>query len=598
MPKTDLPSPIPPGGKKRQAKPAKHPELALICTSGYSPETRDTDFIPREGYNYLRNAYQGSRGLSAMGLLRMNVLIVDHNATNLKLLRVQLEAEGHKVLPCCDGVEALAALKREQVDAIISDILMPRMDGYRLCRRLRKERKHGSIPFIVYTSTFTSPGDEKMAIDVGADLLIRKPAPASEITNALAEAMQNVPRRKPRTKTAPEELGLMKEYNTRLVSKLEKKNVDLEAQRESLRKSEQQLLLQATALQNAANAITITDRCGNILWVNPAFTVLTGYVPEEVVGKNPRFLKSGRHGSEFYRKLWQTILSGQSWRGEFTNLRKDGNLFYVEQTITPVCSKPGKITQFVGIMNDVTERKRVENEAMRSREQLRALAARLQAAREEERIRISRKIHDQLGEMLTAFKLGLGWMKEVLESDGRSAGEKELLEKIADLGLLADSTADRARKLCTELRPAVLDDLGLVPAIEWQAREFQGRTNIRCETRMKVEHVVANPDQATAIFRIFQELLTNVARHARASRVRVSFKHIAPNLILQVIDNGRGIEAKHINAPASLGLLGIRERAGLLGGSVEIRGKPGKGTTVSVAVPLAQSTNHFNQRSM
>src|SRR5882724_1083860 len=424
------------------------------------------------------------------------------------------------------------------------------------------------------------------------------PARSSGLVKAWAEAMQELRKRKPRLKSAAKKLKRVKAPNTWLLSKLQKKNAELEAQGESLRKSEQQLLLQATALENAANAITITDRNGDILWVNPAFSILTGYVPEEVVGKNPRFLKSGRHGAAFYRKLWQTILSGRSWRGEFTNVRKDGNLFHGEQTITPVCSEPGKITHFVGIMNDVTERKRIEEEARKSREQLRALAARLQAAREAERIRISREIHDQLGEMLTAFKLGLGWMKGVLENAGSVPEQKEFFEKIAELGLLADNTADRARKLCTELRPAVLDDLGLVPAIEWQAREFKLRTNIRCETKMEVEHVAANPDQATAIFRIFQELLTNVARHARASKVRVSLKHIAPNLVLQVIDNGRGIEAEQINAPNSLGLLGMRERAGLLGGSVDICGKPGRGTTVSVVIPMAQSTNHFNQRSM
>ena len=527
----------------------------------------------------------------------MKILIVDDNSTNLKQLRALLEAEGHKVLSSADGVEALAALERQQVDAIISDILMPRMDGYRLCLEVRQSRKYCSIPFIVYTSTYTSPGDEKMAIDLGADRFIKKPARASEIATALVEAMQNAPKRK-KAKTGPEELGLMREYDMQLISKLERKNVELEAQGETLRKSEQQLLLQATALENAANAITITDRRGDILWVNPAFTLLTGYVPEEVLGKNPRFLKSGRHGPSFYRELWQTILSGHSWRGEFTNARKDGNLFHGEQTITPVCSEPGKITHFVGIMNDVTERKRIEEEARKSREQLRALAARLQAAREEERIRIAREIHDQLGEMLTAFKLGLGWMKAVLENAGSLPEQKEFFEKIAELGLLADNTADRARKLCTELRPAVLDDLGLVPAIEWQAREFKLRTNIRCETKMEVEHVAANPDQAIAIFRILQELLTNVARHAHASSVRVSLKHIVPNLILQVIDNGRGIEAEQINAHDSLGLLGMRERAGLLGGSVEIRGKPGRGTTVSVVIPIAQSTNHFNQPSM
>src|SRR5689334_5257971 len=174
-------------------------------------------------------------------------------------------------------------------------------------------------------------------------------------------------------------------------------------------------------------------------------------------------------------------------------------------------------------MQDITERKRTEEEARQSREQLRALAARLQDAREEERIRISRDIHDHLGEMLTGVKLGLGWIRVVLEREGEELPRAALLEKIAAIGSLANDTAGRVRKLCTELRPAVLDDLGLVPAIEWQAREFQTRTNIRCETQFGVEHVACNPDQATAIFRIFQEILTNVGRHAEASSVEVRF---------------------------------------------------------------------------
>jgi signal transduction histidine kinase len=237
-------------------------------------------------------------------------------------------------------------------------------------------------------------------------------------------------------------------------------------------------------------------------------------------------------------------------------------------------------------INDITARRRTEEEVRESCEQLRALAARLQAAREEERIRISREIHNQLGEMLTGLKLGLGWMRSVLESDSAPTARVQLLENIAAIGSLADGTASRVRKLCTELRPSILDDLGLVAAIEWQTREFQTRTKIRCETRLCVEHVVANADQGTAMFRILQEILTNVARHAQASKVRVSLKYQAQNLSLEVKDNGRGIQSEQLAGRQSLGLLAMRERAAFLGGQFAISGRPGKGTTVTVRIPV------------
>src|SRR5437667_12392664 len=174
---------------------------------------------------------------------------------------------------------------------------------------------------------------------------------------------------------------------------------------------------------------------------------------------------------------------------------------------------------------------RSEGEASNSREQQRALAARLQAAREEERLRISREIHDDLGELLPGFKLGLAWIRDKLKSARQGDVEQELLEKIAAMGSLADSTTHRVRKLCTELRPSILDDLGLVAAIEWQIREFQKRTNIRCEAILEEKQIVATSDQATALFRILQEILTNVARHSQASKVRLSLKAEGRNLM-------------------------------------------------------------------
>jgi signal transduction histidine kinase len=237
-----------------------------------------------------------------------------------------------------------------------------------------------------------------------------------------------------------------------------------------------------------------------------------------------------------------------------------------------------------------TRRKSVE-------ESLHALTARLQASREEERMKIAREIHDELGQALTGMKLGLTWIRRRLYSRAKAVPRKQVFAKIDELGALADATADRVRKICAELRPNILDDLGLVPAIQWQAREFQSRTNIRCSMRLP-DALDVPEDQATAIFRIFQEILTNVARHARANAVLISLKKTATSLQLRVADNGCGIEPAAIGSNQSLGLLGMRERAALLGGKLEIRGLPGRGTTVHVTLPLAASAvganYHFN----
>ena len=154
---------------------------------------------------------------------------------------------------------------------------------------------------------------------------------------------------------------------------LERRIAELAARNEELLLSKQQLVLQSTALETASNAVVITDIKGNILWVNPAFTALTGYSAEEVIGKNPRLLKSGKHDQEFYKKLWDTILAGKTWRGSFTNRRKDGTLYHDEHTITPVRSDEGVITHFVAIMNDMTERRRTEEALQESEAKFRAL---------------------------------------------------------------------------------------------------------------------------------------------------------------------------------------------------------------------------------
>ncbi len=232
------------------------------------------------------------------------------------------------------------------------------------------------------------------------------------------------------------------------------------------------------------------------------------------------------------------------------------------------------------------ERIRTRDELQTSREQLRALAAHLQSIREEERKLITREIHDEMGQSLTGFKMDLAWMRNRMQSEEWKTIQQPILDKIKAMGKLIDGTANLVRKLCTELRPGVLDDLGLTAAIEWQAREYQERTGIVCVAKVDLGELTVDSDRSTALFRIFQEILTNVARHAQATRVEAVMQAVGAEVWLEVKDNGRGIKKSEIAGAKSLGLLGMRERAFILGGEVEISGTAGKGTAVRVKVPL------------
>jgi signal transduction histidine kinase len=226
------------------------------------------------------------------------------------------------------------------------------------------------------------------------------------------------------------------------------------------------------------------------------------------------------------------------------------------------------------------ERRRAEEQLRQSHKQLRSLSVYLQHVREEERIRIAREIHDELGQQLTGLKLQLTWLDSRLPRDA-----KEVHRKTKSMGQGIDETIQTVRRIATELRPGVLDNAGLLAAIEWQANEFQKKTGIQCRVHSPLRDTVWDQDLNTAFFRIFQETLTNIIRHADATRVDVRFMETDGSLVLEVRDNGRGISEAEVNNTKSIGLLGMRERAGLLGGEVRLRGEPKKGTTVSVRIP-------------
>lgn len=264
-----------------------------------------------------------------------------------------------------------------------------------------------------------------------------------------------------------------------------------------------------------------------------------------------------------------------------------GAVDYMIKPVIPNVLK-SKISVFVELHNktealtrEIEERKQVETQLRESEEMLRNLAIHLQSIREEEQTRIAREIHDELGQSLTGLKMDLKWL-----SDRLPPAQKPLMKKTESMFSLIDDTVHLVRKIASGLRPEVLDEAGLAAAISWQARDFQMRTGIRCKVVLPKENPELDPQRSTAVFRIFQEVLTNVARHAKATRVDVFMQVDNGTLTLEVSDNGVGVPENVIHSPKSLGLVGMRERVYLMGGEIDITGVDGKGTKVTVSAPL------------
>jgi PAS domain S-box-containing protein len=244
------------------------------------------------------------------------------------------------------------------------------------------------------------------------------------------------------------------------------------------------------------------------------------------------------------------------------------------------------ITRTLELQNANTKLETEIAERQRMNEELRRLSAHLQSAREEERIRIAREIHDEVGQVLTAVKMDLALLERKLDKVDRIqvAAVKQDIHATADL---VDKTIRTMREIIRELRPEILDHLGLAAAIEWQLQEFQARTGIACVFTSNLQDVNLELERSTAVFRIFQETLTNVARHAQATRVETSLNQDAGNLILQVRDNGKGVSENDLADKKTFGILGMRERAHVFGGEVTLNGAPGHGTIVTVRIPGA-----------
>jgi PAS domain S-box-containing protein len=363
-------------------------------------------------------------------------------------------------------------------------------------------------------------------------------------------------------------LSIIKEISERKKSEIE------------LRESETKFKL---LFNNANDAVFVTQLSddksyGDLIEVNEVACKRLGYNKEEFLQLSPSAIVSQKSINDFTLNMERLLKEGHVVF-DLVHKAKDKKLIPVEinSHLFFYNDKPTVLS----IARDITERKQAEEKLKRTSKLLRELAIHLQSVREEERTMIAQEIHDELGQVLTALKIQISLLANKLDKT-----QQPLKEKINSLADMIDASVESVQKIASKLRPVILDELGLTAAIEWQAEEFEKLTQIKCSLSLPKEEIVLEKNKSTAIFRILQEALTNIARHSQATKAAISLLKHQSNICLEILDNGEGITQEQIKDFKSLGIHGMEERAVVFGGQVYIEGLAGKGTIVKVEIPV------------
>lgn len=507
----------------------------------------------------------------------LRVLFVEDSADDALLMGRELKKGGFEVTSKrVDTPSALAlALESEIWDVVLCDYQMPLFNGLEVLTLVQASGR--DIPFILVSGAI---GEEiaVAAMKAGAhDYLLKgnlarlAPAVARELHEAEMRRLQQ--------------------------------------------EAEAKMRLQLTVLQSTANAIVITDPNGAILWVNEAFTRLTGYSAAEAVGKNPRVLKSDRQDPKYYKDLWETIKAGQVWHGELVNKRKDGSNYHEEMTVTPVTDAQGAITHFIAIKQDVTGRveaaealrklneeleTRVEKrtaELRKTNEELRKemlarrrLEAEILNISEREQRRLGRDLHDDLGQQLTGVMLLSSIVSSQLKKESHP-----LESDVKQLVMLLQQSIVTARNLARGLAPVELNTGDLTASIENLAERFGSATGISCEVKHAPEAFRCNfndPSVTIHLYRIVQESLNNAAKHGKASRVWIDCDFNNGLAILTIANDGAPFNPPEKKS-CGMGLELMRYRADLIGASIDIRRGDKGGCVVTCSIP-AKIFKHGN----
>ena len=525
-----------------------------------------------------------------------SLLIVDDAPGNLGVVVDSLADRGFRILIARDGAEAVERALFSQPELILLDVNMPGMDGFETCRRLKADSRTCDIP-VIFMTVADDIDNMVEGFEAGGIDYVTKPVRIDEMMARLnvhlaMRAMHRTLLDKNRRlenevavrERAERELSRIRdELEARVATRtdeLARANADLRAQIEERERTEAKLKLSEARLRTIVEAspvpLAITSlHEERILYANEALRQLFRMDETEQSRLDPASLYVDK--AERARVIGHMKRDGSVSNREVRYRRLDGSTFW--GIVTGRLAAYEDVPAMYWGLNDVSERKRIEQELLESREQLRQLGAHMEAVREEERKRIALEIHDELGQLLTALKMDVSLLKMQL------SGLPELPTKVAEMRELVERTILMVRNVANHLRPAALN-FGLASALEWLAEDFGKRTGIPCQFLMNASEPMLSDAHATAVFRVVQESLTNVARHANATRVHVSVTRSALGFELNVSDNGCGFDPAAARKRDSYGLLGMSERARLIGASLQIDSVLGAGTVVSISIPL------------
>lgn len=476
---------------------------------------------------------------------KIKILVVEDDAIVSKDINKTLHNLGYSVTSIVPaGKEAFIKVGGDNPDLVRMDIVLKgELSGIETARKIYDRF---NIPIVYITSYL----DEKIM-------------EAAKITNPFGYILKPIDEKKLRINI---EIALYKHTREK---KLEQALCDSERRYSQL-------------VNHMNEGVVVQDENSIITYVNERFLEMSGYTKEEIIGYSPtKFLDEIQ--LEYFKRQRTRRKKGISNTCKMEGNRKNGQRVLMNVSSAPIYDEDNS-KGIIAMLTDVAEFRQIEKKLNRSQKELHNLYRHLHSIREKESKRIAREIHDELGQILTALKMDIFWLANKLSNSHKD--QKLFLEKIKSMSKLIDVTIKTVQKIASDLRPGILDDLGLVPAIEWQAQDFQNRTKIKCKTDLDSNGVELTPDCSTAIFRIFQEALTNVARHDEATRVNASLRRKNGKLEMRIRDNGKGIKENDILSSNSLGIMGMRERLHPFDGKLKLHGIPNRETTLVVILPI------------
>lgn len=483
-----------------------------------------------------------------------NLLIVDDVETNLFLLTSIINGLELNLISALSGVEALKKTAGLELALAIIDVRMPNMSGYELALKLNEERNENKVPIIFLTANYFNDAEMFKGYEAGAVDFLFKPFPKAILISKINVFL---------------DLHIQKQTIAENSMLLKKSEFELNKSNLALQKSEKKY---RSYIDNAPDGIFVSDDTGKIIEVNEAVCRITGYTRETLLDLSVSELVSEEmleEGLAHFRKR----LKKQALESDLMFRHCNGTNRWWSMEVVKLSQ-----TRFIGFVKDITDSKKAQEELKNSLEQLRLLTQHVEKVREDERGSISRELHDQLGQSLTAVTIELGIIRQMVR-------DSDVLVKVNKVSALVTETIKSVQRLTAQLRPEIIVDLGLVPAIEWYTMEFEQRTGIEILLDMD-SAIEMSPDASLNLFRIMQESLTNIVRHSRALQVEIRLSKNEETVYFSISDNGIGITEAQLRSKKSFGLMIMKERAISLKGTFEIYKKNDHGTVINLTLPL------------